>query len=73
MAPALVRPGSSIAFPGNDFWMFDSRLVVFHHYAGNGASTDFTTSTDPADIELCTSAFDAVWKLAIPHADYLPG
>src|SRR5262249_36999508 len=28
------RQGSSIAFPGNDFWMFDSRFVVFHHYAG---------------------------------------
>jgi hypothetical protein len=53
--------------------MFDSRFVVFHHYAGNGASIDFTTSTDPADIALCTSAFNAVWELAIPHSNYLPG
>ena len=63
---------SSIAFPGNDFWLFDDHLVVFHQYAGNGASTGFTTSTDPGDIELCTSAFEAVWKLAIPHRDYRP-
>jgi hypothetical protein len=46
--------------------------VVFHHYAGNGAGLGFTTSTDPGDIELCTSAFEAVWKLAIPHRDYRP-
>jgi hypothetical protein len=66
------RHVSSIAFPGNDFWLFDGRIVAFHHYAGNGASTGFTTSTDPGDIELCTSAFEAVWKLAIPHRDYRP-
>jgi len=52
--------------------LFDDHLVVFHHYAGNGASIGFTTSTDPGDIELCTSAFEAVWKLAIPHRDYRP-
>jgi hypothetical protein len=63
---------SSIAFPGNDFWMFDDRMVVFHHYAGNGQNIDFTASTDPADLRLCRSAFEAVWELAIPHADYKP-
>jgi hypothetical protein len=66
------RRVSSFAFPGNDFWLFDGRLVVFHHYAGNGAGIDFTPSIDPGDIELCTSAFEAVWKLAIPHKDYRP-
>jgi hypothetical protein len=66
------RQVSSVAFPGNDFWMFDGHLVVFHHYAGNGANIDFTTSTDPHDIQLCRSAFDALWKLATPHADYVP-
>jgi hypothetical protein len=66
------RQVSSIAFPGNDFWMFDRRLVVFHNYAGNGAIIDFTTSTDPAAIALCSSAFEAVWPLAIPHNDYKP-
>lgn len=51
----------------------DHRLVVFHHYAGNGVNIDFTTSTDPADIALCSSAFEAVWPLAIPHCYYRPG
>jgi hypothetical protein len=45
---------------------------VFHHYAGSGANIDFTTSTDPGDITLCSSAFEAVWPLAVPHGDYQP-
>jgi hypothetical protein len=66
------RRVSEIAFPGNDFWMFDRRLVVFHHYAGNGANIDFTISESPAAIDLCHRAFEAVWPLAIPHEDYHP-
>jgi hypothetical protein len=63
---------SSIGIPGNDFYLFDDRLVVFLLYAGNGLATDYVTSTDPVDIRLCRSAFDAVWRLAIPHSDYQP-
>jgi hypothetical protein len=63
---------SSIAFPGNDFWMLDNRLVIFHHYAGNGMNLEFTTSTDLHDVELCRSAFEAVWQLGIPHTEYKP-
>lgn len=61
---------SSVAIPGNDFYLFDDRLVVFLLYAGNGLASDRVSSTDPADVELCRSAFDAVWKLATPHRDY---
>ena len=61
---------SSIGLPGNDFYLFDNRLVVFLIYAGNGLATDRMTSTDTADIHLCRSAFEAVWKYAIPHSEY---
>jgi hypothetical protein len=63
---------SSVGIPGNDFYLFDDRLVVFLIYAGNGLNADYQTSVDPADINLCRSAFEAVWKLAIPHRDYQP-
>ncbi len=63
---------SSVALPGNDFYLFDDRLIVFLIYAGNGSGTDKTTSTDPADIRLCRSAFEAVWTLSIAHSDYQP-
>jgi len=63
---------SSLALPGNDFYLFDDRLVVFLIYAGNGLGTDKITSTGPADIRLCRSAFEAVWKLSMAHRDYQP-
>lgn len=63
---------SSIPLPGNDFYLFDDRLVVFLHYAGSGLGTAKVTSTDPDDLALCRSAFEVVWKLAIPHREYTP-
>ncbi len=63
---------SSVALPGNDFYLFDDDLIVFLIYAGNGLGTDKVMSTDPADLRLCRSAFEAVWKLSIAHSDYQP-
>ena len=48
------------------------RLVVFHHYVGNGANIDCTTLASPRNIEFCSSAFNAIWELAIPRSDYKP-
>lgn len=64
------RLASSLALPGNDFYLFDDRLVVFLQYAGNGLSAGMVSSSDAADLRLCRAAFEAVWKLAIPHRDY---
>jgi hypothetical protein len=63
---------SSVALPGNDFYLFDDRLAVFLLYAGNGLSVGKIRSADPADLRLCRSAFEAVWKLSIPHREYAP-
>ncbi|HLI75364.1 MAG TPA: hypothetical protein VKV02_00340 [Acidobacteriaceae bacterium] len=63
---------SSVALPGNDFYLFDDHLAVFLLYAGNGLATARIGSTDTADIQLCRSAFETVWKLSIPHSEYKP-
>ena len=63
---------SSLALPGNDYYLFDDRLAVFLIYAGNGLAVDRVASTEPEDLRLCRSAFEAVWQLAIPHRDYQP-
>jgi hypothetical protein len=63
---------SSIPFPGNDFYLFDEHLIVFLHYAGNGLAVDRVTSTDPSDIRLCRSAFEAAWALSVAHSEYKP-
>jgi hypothetical protein len=64
---------SAIAFPGNDFWMFDAETVVFSVFSGNGDVVEWQLYTDTAVVQLCKSAFDSAWKLAIPHSEYKPG
>jgi hypothetical protein len=61
---------SAVALPGNDFYVFDARRVIFLLYAGNGLAAGMLSSTDPTHLRLCRSAFDDVWKLAIPHREY---
>jgi len=61
---------STVAIPGNDFYLLDGSLAVFLLYAGDGLAVDRLVSTDPDDIRLCRAAFDTVWPLAIPHRDY---
>lgn len=34
------------------------------------APDDEEFTDDPATVKLCADAFDAVWPLAVPHADY---
>jgi len=63
---------SSVALPGNDFYLFDDKLAVFLLYSGNGLSAGMLSSSDPADLRLCRSSFEAVWKLSIPHREYQP-
>ncbi|RZS32858.1 hypothetical protein EV193_111243 [Herbihabitans rhizosphaerae] len=63
---------SSIALPGNDFYLFDGRLVVFLHYTGDGLALSKASSVNPRDVTLCRTAFESVWKLSIPHNEYNP-
>jgi len=66
------RQATGIALPGNDFWLFDDETLLINHFAGNGDKVDSELVADPATVELCRSAFEAVWEKAIPHADYRP-
>lgn len=63
---------SSIALPGNDFWLFDDELAVFLIFSGNGQVLDRLVTTDSAALHLCRSAFDAVWPISIPNSEYKP-
>jgi hypothetical protein len=66
------RRASDLALPGNDFWVFDDRLVRFGHFAGDGTVTGHEMSGDPAVVKLCAAAFEAVWERAVDHEDYRP-
>ncbi|MBD0838769.1 DUF6879 family protein [Streptomyces sp. TRM68416] len=64
------RRASSIALPGNDFWLLDERLIRWNHFTGDGASAGPEISEEPAAVKLCAQAFEAVWERAIPHDQY---
>jgi Domain of unknown function (DUF1707) len=64
------RLASGIALPGNDFWLLDRRTAMFKYFSGDGRPLGQEITDDAAAVELCRAAFDAVWKLAIPHGEY---
>ncbi|MEW9554230.1 DUF6879 family protein [Nonomuraea sp. NPDC050783] len=63
---------SDLTLPGNDFWLFDDRLVRFGLHSGDGEATGYEFSEDPAVVKLYASAFEAVWQRGIDHAEYHP-
>ena len=67
------RQASDLCLAGNDFWVFDDRLVRFSYFAGHGELLEDELVDDPAVVRLCASAFEGVWERAIPHAEYRPG
>ncbi|WP_059013675.1 DUF6879 family protein [Streptomyces specialis] len=64
------RQTSDLALPGNDFWLFDGRLIRFGHFSGDGALTGHDLTEDPGVVKMCSDAFDAVWARATPHGQY---
>ncbi|HLK02512.1 MAG TPA: hypothetical protein VKU39_21750 [Streptosporangiaceae bacterium] len=66
------RKALDLCVPVCDYWVFDSRLVRFHHFSGDGDIIQDELSDDPAVVAMCAGAFEAVWERAIPHAAYRP-
>ncbi len=63
---------SDLCLPGNDFWLFDDRLVRFSYFSGDGHILDDELISDAAIARMCSVAFEAVWERSIPHAEYRP-
>jgi hypothetical protein len=66
------RRTSDLCIPGNDFWVFDDRLVRLGYFAGNGEYLDDELTEDLAVVHLCSGAFDRIWERAIDHVNYQP-
>lgn len=64
------RNASDLCLPGNDFWVFDDRLVRFGYFSGDGVYLGDEVDDRPAVVKLCSSAFEAVWERAVPHDRY---
>jgi hypothetical protein len=66
------RLARGLCVPVNDYWVFDDRLARLGYFAGDGAYLDDELTDDPEIVRTCAEAFERVWELAIPHADYRP-
>lgn len=64
------RRASTLALPGNDFWLIDDQVVRWNIFSGDGEAQEPDHTQDPQAIKLCTEAFRTVWDLATDHADY---
>ncbi|MER6366647.1 DUF6879 family protein [Kitasatospora sp. NPDC001527] len=64
------RRASDLALPGNDFWLFDDKLVRWGYFSGDGDSLGGELTEDEAAVQLCRGAFEAVWTRSVPHDDY---
>ncbi|MET9398611.1 DUF6879 family protein [Kitasatospora sp. NPDC002965] len=64
------RLASDIALPGNDLWLIDERLVLFHWFAGDGEWAGHEYTEDPATVAMVSTAFETVWQRAVPHNRY---
>ncbi|WP_424216324.1 DUF6879 family protein (plasmid) [Streptomyces sp. BI20] len=64
------KQASDIALPGNDFWVFDGKLVRFGYFSGEGTYLGDDVTDEPSVAKLCTDAFEAVWERAVPHEEY---
>lgn len=71
-ALARRRLASTVALPGNDFWIFDNRLVLFNHFNGDGGWVGVEWADAPGVVNLCETSFERVWDLATPHEKYEP-
>ncbi|EST31597.1 DUF6879 family protein [Streptomyces roseochromogenus] len=64
------RMASDIALPGNDLWLIDERLVLFHWFTGDGDWAGHEFNEDPAVVKMVTAAFETVWERAVPHEHF---
>ncbi|MBC2876222.1 MULTISPECIES: DUF6879 family protein [Streptomyces] len=64
------RSATDLTLPGNDFWVFDSHLVLVNHFDGEGENMDMELTEDPEVAKLCGAAFEAVWERGTPHSQF---
>ena len=71
--PRLLLP-AGIEFPagGNDWWLFDDRLVTVGHFHDDLRVKGSELVTDPAIVADCVRVRDRLWRIAIPHSEYRP-
>ncbi|MEV6306097.1 DUF6879 family protein [Actinoplanes sp. NPDC051861] len=61
---------NGIDVTADDFWLIDDERVVFTVFTPDGTWSGGVETVDRKIVNRCVQVRDALWKLAIPHADY---
>jgi hypothetical protein len=63
---------AGIAFPlaGNDWWLYDERLLAVGHFDADGRVLGSEIVEDPATVAECVRLRDLLWNIAVPHTEY---
>lgn len=59
-----------LVLPAHDFWLFDDRLIRWHHFSGDGAHLRDELDERQAIVKQTVAAFRAVWDRAVPHQEF---
>ncbi len=55
----------------DDFWLLDDQRVVFTVFAPDGTFSGGAETVDPLIVDRCVRVREKLWKLAVPHSDYM--
>ncbi|MFE7578100.1 DUF6879 family protein [Streptomyces sp. NPDC057521] len=71
--PRHRLPGG-LRFPvdGNDWWLFDDKLLAVGHFNEAGRVLGSEVIETPAVVNECVRVRDLLWSLAIPTLEYKP-
>ncbi|GAA1923245.1 DUF6879 family protein [Streptantibioticus ferralitis] len=71
--PRHRLPGN-VVFPvnGNDWWLYDDRLLAVGHFDPEGSVLGSEIIEDPGIVSECIKVRDLLWGAAIPHSEYKP-
>ncbi|WP_063734378.1 DUF6879 family protein [Streptomyces sp. RTd22] len=63
-----------LVFPveGNDWWLFDDKLLAVGHFDSSGRVLGSQIIDSPAVVAECIRVRDLLWDMSIPHNEYKP-
>ncbi|WP_432143555.1 DUF6879 family protein [Streptomyces sp. bgisy084] len=63
-----------LVFPveGNDWWLFDDKLLAVGHFDDTGRVLGSEMIDDPETVAECVRLRDLLWASAIQHSEYTP-
>lgn len=68
----LLPEGMTFPFNGNDWWLFDDRLLAVGHFDSEGRVLGSEIIENPDAVGECVRLRDMLWNVAVPHAEYKP-